>query len=65
MSSPGPWVDMHILLSERRDELRSVLGSEKDPREKARIEGAIREITWLLEQLQEHWAEWAAASEKT
>ena len=59
-STPAPWVDIHVLLTERRDELKRARAGETRDDERLRIDGAVREITWLLEQVQERWAEWGS-----
>ncbi len=54
------WVELIAFLSQRRDDLTAALNREKDQNEKLRLEGAMRELNWLTEQLEEQWGRWAS-----
>ena len=50
------FVEIVCLLDARRDEITDLLSREGDRNERLRLEGARRELTWLIEQVQEKWA---------
>ena len=54
------WVDVTLLLNDRRDELAALSKEERDDAELLRLEGARRELDWLIEQVQEKWGKWAS-----
>ena len=54
------WMDVTLLLNERRDEIRALTDKEQDGAERLRLEGARRELDWLIEQVQEKWGWWAS-----
>ena len=54
------WVDVTLLLNDRRDEITALARAETDQAERIRLEGALRELNWLIEQVQERWGRWAS-----
>ena len=59
------WVDLMVLLNERRDKVLTLLAAEnEEPDEKLRLDGAARELNWLIEYFQENRADWVATQKK-
>ena len=52
------WVDLVVFLTERRDLLTTYLEKEQNSDEIQRLKGAIAEIDWIVEQLNEQRFRW-------